>query len=172
MLLDLGVVVVAAAGNYSTSRKFYPAAFAPAPPAGQVPLISVGALNPNGSKAVFSDGGHWITAWASGAVVVSTYPIDINASRTPELRMRAHPANPLPPAAARGERESLDPDDYRAASPLERHVVLGSAAGRAHRPAAARGRGRSGGSALDQPGSQAAAANRAAAALRRLGWPG
>ena len=42
-------------------------------PAGQVPLISVGALNPNGSKAMFSDGGHWVTAWASGAAVVSTY---------------------------------------------------------------------------------------------------
>src|SRR5207245_8670781 len=72
-LLDLGVVVVAAAGNYSTSRRFYPAAFAQRPvPAGQVPLISVGALNPNGSKAVFSNGGHWVTAWASGAVMVST----------------------------------------------------------------------------------------------------
>src|SRR6202034_4426907 len=74
VLLDLGVGVPAAAGTYRPSGKFYRAAFAPESPADQVPLISVGALNPNGSKAVFSDGGHWITAWASGAVGVSTYP--------------------------------------------------------------------------------------------------
>ena len=113
-LLTMGVVVVAAAGNYATSRMFYPAAFAqrPAPP-DQVPLISVGALNPNGSKAMFSDGGHWVTAWASGAVVVSTLPTDINASRSSELRMRAHPANPMPQGVKLpGFRAALDPDDY------------------------------------------------------------
>lgn len=111
VLLDLGVVVVAAAGNYSTSRLFYPAAFAlqPAP----VPLISVGALNPNGSKAVFSDAACWVTAWSSGGLVVSTFPTDVNGSRTPELRMPAHPANPLPPGVSLpGHREALDPDDY------------------------------------------------------------
>jgi Subtilase family len=113
LLLGLGVIVVAAAGNYSTSRSFYPAAFATkAPPAG-LPLISVGALNPNGSKAIFSDGGHWITAWASGAAVVSTLPVDVNASRSPQLRTRAHPANPVPPGSPLpASRESLDPDDY------------------------------------------------------------
>ena len=97
VLLDLGVVVVAAAGNFSTTRLFYPAAFAQRPtPAGHVPLISVGALNPNGSRAVFSDGGHWVTAWASGGAVVSTLPTDVNGSRSPELRLPAHPAGPLP----------------------------------------------------------------------------
>jgi hypothetical protein len=113
-LLGMGVVVVAAAGNFATSHKFYPAAFAQhLVPAGQVPLISVGALNPNGSKAMFSDGGHWVTAWASGAAVVSTLPTDINASRSPELQMRAHPANPMPPGISLpGFRSALDPDDY------------------------------------------------------------
>ena len=145
-LLDLGVVVVAAAGNYSTSRMFYPAAFAQQPvPAGHVPLISVGALNPNGSKAVFSDGGHWVTAWASGGAVVSTLPTDVNGSRTPELRLPAHPANPMPPGVALpGHREALDPDDYSGGfGSLERHLVLGSAAGRARRPVAAGGTSRS-----------------------------
>ena len=101
ILLGLGVGVVAAAGNYSTSRPFYPAAFAiqTAP----VPVISVGALNPNGTKAVFSNEGNWVTAWAQGAAVVSAYPVDANASRTPELRVRA---------SSRADRESLDPDDY------------------------------------------------------------
>ena len=67
-LLSLGVVVVAAAGNFATSREYYPAAFAlhPVPP-GQVPVISVGALNPNGTKAMFSNDGHWVKAWAQGA---------------------------------------------------------------------------------------------------------
>jgi Subtilase family len=113
-LLDLGVIVVAAAGNYCTSRMFYPAAFAQRPPApGQVPLVSVGALNPNGSKAIFSNGGHWVTAWASGALVVSTLPTDINASRSSELRMRAHPDNPMPPGVSLPAfRAALDPDDY------------------------------------------------------------
>ena len=113
VLLELGVVVVAAAGNYSTSRRFYPAAFSQQPPAGHVPVISVGALNPNGSKAVFSDAGGWVTAWSLGALVVSTFPTDVNGSRTPELRMAAHPANPLPPGVSLpGHREALDPDDY------------------------------------------------------------
>jgi hypothetical protein len=116
LLLGQGVLVVAAAGNYSTSRRFYPAAFATKTPPGGLPLISVGALNPNGSKAIFSDAGHWITAWASGAAVVSTLPVDINASRSPELRVRAHPDTPMPPGISLpASRESLDPDDYSGA---------------------------------------------------------
>jgi Subtilase family len=114
VLLGLGVVVVAAAGNYATSRRFYPAAFAelPAPP-GAPPLVSVGALNPNGSKAIFSDGGRWITAWACGAIIISTFPVDIQGSRSPELRTRAHPDNKLPAGVSLPrDRESLDPDDY------------------------------------------------------------
>ena len=113
VLRGLGVVVVAAAGNYSTARRFYPAAFAHPSTPGQVPVLSVGALNPNGSTAIFCDVGGWITAWAPGAMVVSTFPTDINGSRTPELRMRAHPADQLPPGVPLPcEREALDPDDY------------------------------------------------------------
>jgi hypothetical protein len=101
-LLDLGVVVTAAAGNYATSREFYPAAFAGQPPAtGEVPLISVGALNPNGTRAVFSDGGRWVTAWAPGAAVISTFPVDVNGADQPAIRV---------PGQA---RESFDTDDYR-----------------------------------------------------------
>ena len=83
-LLNLGVIVVAAAGNYAVRRRFYPAAFAAAPrPAGAVPLVSVGALNPNGTRALFSDDGPWVTAWAPGAMVVSTFPTDVNGSLMP-----------------------------------------------------------------------------------------
>jgi subtilisin family serine protease len=115
-LLDLGVVVVAAAGNFATSREFYPAAFARVPvPADQVPVISVGALNPNGTKAMFSDDGPWVTAWARGAAVVSTYPTDVDASRAPELRIGV---NRKPPGILPPGREALDPDDYRGGSAI------------------------------------------------------
>jgi hypothetical protein len=112
LLLEMGVAVVAAAGNYSTSRRFYPAAFSLCPSPGPQPVISVGALNPNGSKALFSDGGRWVWAWAPGASVVSTYPDDINGSRTPEVEARPHPDGRVP-AGFPDAREALDPDDYR-----------------------------------------------------------
>ena len=89
-----------------------------------MPVISVGALNPNGTKAVFSNDGTWVTAWALGAAVVSTYPVDINASRTPELRM------PSTDPGARPGRESLDPTTTPAAS-------RSGAARRSRRPAVA-----------------------------------
>jgi hypothetical protein len=156
ILLDLGVVVVAAAGNYSTSRPFYPAAFAiqPAP----VPVISVGALNPNGTKAVFSNEGNWVTAWAQGAAVVSAYPVDANASRTPELRVRA---------LARADRESLDPDDYSGGFAVWSGTSF-SAPGLAALIAGSLLDGAAGdGLRLDQPGVQAAR-ERAAAAVANL----
>ncbi len=110
VFLDLGVAVVAAAGNYAMSQEFYPAAFAlETPAAGQVPVISVGALNPNGTKASFSNDGHWVTAWARGAAVVSTYPPGIDGSRTPELRI---PVDRKPPGELPPGCEALDPDDY------------------------------------------------------------
>jgi hypothetical protein len=109
-LLCLGVVVVAAAGNFATSREFYPAAFAQeSVPDPLVPVISVGALNPNGTKAMFSDDGDWVTAWGQGACVVSTYPVDVDGGRTPELR---DPVNRRPPEDLPPGREALDPDDF------------------------------------------------------------
>jgi len=156
VLLDLGVVVVAAAGNYATSRPFYPAAFARQ--AAPVPVISVGALNPNGTKAVFSNDGDWVTAWAQGAAVVSAYPVDANASRTPELRVRA---------TARAGRESLDPDDYSGGFAVWSGTSF-SAPGMAALVAGSLLDGAVGGGLrLDQPGVQAAR-ERAAAAVASL----
>jgi subtilisin family serine protease len=153
VLLSLGVVVVAAAGNYATTRFWYPAAFAREPlPSDEVPVISVGALNPNGTKAMFSNDGRWVTAWAAGAAVVTTYPTDATASRTPELRVPVNrePAGHWPPG-----REALDPNDYSAgfvvwsgtsfaapyAAALVSRSLLDNAAGSA------------GGLRLDQPGT-------------------
>jgi hypothetical protein len=175
VLLDLGVVVVAAAGNFSTTRMFYPAAFAQRPaPAGHVPLISVGALNPNGSRAIFSDGGHWVTAWAAGAAVVSTLPTDVNGSRSPELRLPAHPAAPLPAGHEQAShREALDPDDYArgwavwsgtsfSAPLLAAYVIRALLAGPAD-PAS--------GLVLEPCDAQTTTV-RALAALTSMGWPG
>jgi len=156
VLLDLGVVVVSAAGNYATSRPFYPAAFARQ--AAAVPVISVGALNPNGTKAVFSNDGDWVTAWAPGAAVVSAYPVDANASRTPELRVRA---------PARAGRESLDPDDYSGGFAVWSGTSF-SAPGLAALVAGSLLDGATAaGLRLDQPGVQAAR-ERAAAAVANL----
>jgi hypothetical protein len=100
-LADLGVIVVAAAGNDSTTRRFYPAALAGRPPrAGSVPVVSVSALNPNGTKAAFADDGDWVNCWASGAAMVSTMPTWLRGDRTPDLHA--------------GNRETLDIDDYSA----------------------------------------------------------
>jgi subtilisin family serine protease len=173
LLRNLGVVVVAAAGNYSTTRRFYPAAFARPSPADQVPLISVGALNPNGSKAVFSDAGDWITCWAIGALVISAFPTDINASRSPELRMRAHPGNQLPPGMPlRGEREALDPDDYSGGCAAWTGTSFSAPLVAAHVVAALlKGAASEASLHLDHPGA-AAAKKRALAALTALDWPG
>ena len=98
-LAACGVLVVAAAGNFSTDRPFYPAAFAAAPPAAGPPVISVGAWNPNGSKALFSDDGAWVTGWALGAALVSTYP-NFQGATQPEMGQEG------------GRRQTLDTDDY------------------------------------------------------------
>jgi len=101
-LTGLGVLVVAAAGNDSTSRPFYPAALAADPPvAGGGPqVISVGALNPNDMKAMFSNDGSWVHCWATGAGVVSTFPTDVRGAFRGSIVPALH-------------RETLDGDDYK-----------------------------------------------------------
>jgi len=58
----------------------------------------VGAWNPNETRAMFSDDGAWVTAWAPGASVVSTFPTDIRGGLMPVEKVR--------------DRESLNPDDF------------------------------------------------------------
>jgi hypothetical protein len=82
----LGIAVVASAGNDATVRPMFPAAFTPNP-AGPltepdqdaVPVVGVGALNPNGTVALFSNSGPSASAWAPGAAVISTMPPTFNA---------------------------------------------------------------------------------------------
>jgi subtilisin family serine protease len=112
-ILDLmgacGVTVVCSAGNDATSRPMFPAAFAPwADDAGkvrssrkQVPIVSVGALNPNGSEALFSNEGPWVRAYAPGAALMSTLP-PFQGGLEPAARTKAYLR----------VRESIDPDDF------------------------------------------------------------
>jgi hypothetical protein len=157
LLLGMGVAVVASAGNSATSRRCYPAAFTVLPAPGPVQLISVGALNPNGSKALFSNDGHWVRAWASGAAVVSTFPVDIDASRTPGVRVRAHHG---------ADREALDPDNYRGGFATWSGTSFSAPLLAAHIAAQLRNA-----ADLDEPGA-AAAVDRMVAALTKMGWQG
>jgi hypothetical protein len=74
---SLGVQVVASAGNDAPKHPAFPAAFAD-PAAGDqpaVPLLSVGALNPDGSRADYSNSDpSWQQLWAPGTAVTSTIP--------------------------------------------------------------------------------------------------
>ena len=92
-----GVAVVVSAGNDGDPRPLYPAAFAPAlgpglpPPVplqpatllpSEPPVLTVGALNPDGSTALFSNDGDWVTCRRPGASVVSTFPTTLGGSLT------------------------------------------------------------------------------------------
>jgi hypothetical protein len=100
-LSQLGVAVVAAAGNFATTRPFYPAALAPRYAGGPgAPLLSVGALNPNGSVAIFSDDGDWVTCFATGAAMVSCFPTTSIGSEQPGYSVDG------------GRRQALDGDDF------------------------------------------------------------
>jgi subtilisin family serine protease len=109
LLGRLGVAVVASAGNDATSRPCYPAAFAPwdpnaRAPRGQVPLSAVGALNPDGTVAMFSNDGPWVRYLRPGAGLVSTVPTDLDGSLGATLSL----------TTAEGERRAtIDPDGFR-----------------------------------------------------------
>jgi subtilisin family serine protease len=104
-----GVSVVASAGNDATNRPSYPGAFAPTDEASDdgtgIPVSTVGALNPDGTVALFSNDGPWVRYWRPGACLVSTLPTTFDGSE--EAR------NVL--VGERGEiRAALDPDDFTA----------------------------------------------------------
>jgi hypothetical protein len=104
-LAALGIPVVAAAGNQSSDRPFYPAAFAAHQQReNAAPILSVGALNPNRHVAMFSNEGPWVSCYATGAGLVSTYPCEAKGSRMPDRRAKS--------SILDLHRESHDPDDF------------------------------------------------------------
>jgi hypothetical protein len=110
ILLDLGrlgVVVFAAAGNDATRRPSYPAAFAIDPAFDDpevLPVVSVAALNPDGTVAPFSNDGPWVTAEALGVNLVSAAPVLPDGGAEPRSSARGSGGRP---------RSTFDPDDYR-----------------------------------------------------------
>ncbi|MDX8030276.1 S8 family serine peptidase [Lentzea sp. BCCO 10_0856] len=108
-LRNRGVLVVAAAGNSASSERFFPASLSTFSNALTTPpVISVGALNPNGSKALFTNEGKSVTCYATGTNVISTFPQDANASRQPLVQVPAVNRPGLPQF-----RQSPDVDDHR-----------------------------------------------------------
>jgi subtilisin family serine protease len=110
ILGEAGVSVVVAAGNDCTARPMFPAAFTPhvggyieTPSADCVPIVSVGALNPDGSIAMFSNGGQWVSCYRPGAALVSTFPTTFNGAGGPALRTYV---------PGEGWRATMDPDDF------------------------------------------------------------
>jgi subtilisin family serine protease len=108
-LAQLGVVVVVSAGNDATNRPIYPASFAPyagglvaSTPVTEVPLVAVGALNPDGTAALFSNDGPWVRAWRPGAAIVSTLPTNFDGGQQASSRVPG------------GEevRSTIDPDNF------------------------------------------------------------
>lgn len=77
-----GCAIVCSAGNDATDRPTFPAAlwrwrgadFVVPDPRDAAPHVSVGALNPNGTMALFSNLGPWVRTYAPGAAIVSTFP--------------------------------------------------------------------------------------------------
>jgi subtilisin family serine protease len=106
---ECGVTVVCSAGNDATARPMFPAAFSPwedgdgpiQASEDAVPVVSVGALNPNGTDALFTNTGPWVRAYATGASVVSTIP-PFQGGWQPMVRTEAY----------QRIRETEDPDDY------------------------------------------------------------
>ncbi|MBB5872618.1 hypothetical protein F4553_006052 [Allocatelliglobosispora scoriae] len=75
---DLGVRVVAAAGNHANQSIVYPAVFADQQFSGKAPktqMVSVGALNPDGSQAAYSNYGRWVQHTQVGTALISTMPV-------------------------------------------------------------------------------------------------
>ncbi|MFE5311098.1 S8 family serine peptidase [Isoptericola sp. NPDC056573] len=119
-LRDSGVAVVVAAGNDGETRPEFPAAFAPevdrraTPPritsprdtsTERPPILAVGAANPDGSTALFSNDGPWVTCVRPGAAVVSTVPRTLDGPSTPSLRTRERYADAV--------RSTIDPEGFQ-----------------------------------------------------------
>jgi len=105
-----GTIVVCSAGNDSTDRPCYPAAFSPwksgkgpvQPHKDLLPVVSVGARNPNRTDALFTNAGDWVRSYVPAASVMSTMP-PFQGGLEPLARTKIDGRL----------RESIDPDDYR-----------------------------------------------------------
>jgi hypothetical protein len=105
---NLGVRVVASAGNDGTTRRVYPAALATAGNKPRTGLISVGSYDPDGvTPSTYSPKLPWITHREIGTLVVSTMPA-FNGPQQAAVPLAPphHPDDYAPPDLP------YDPDDY------------------------------------------------------------
>ena len=108
LLTRAGVAVVVSSGNDATTRPMYPAALGPY--AGgpqplspdQLPILAVGACNPDDTVALFSNDGPWVACRCPGAALVSTYPTTVRASASPGVSVTDGAL----------VRQTIDPDDF------------------------------------------------------------
>ena len=101
-----GTAIFCAAGNDSTMRRSYPAAFADDlefTNGTRMPMASVAALNPDSTVALFSNDGPWVNAEAAGANLVSTAPTSAQGAWTQDTLLEG----PLG-----GGRGTVDPDSF------------------------------------------------------------
>lgn len=109
-----GVLVVVSAGNDGSSRRAFPAGWAPAVRRTRegivpgdahdicpdyTPLLGVAASNPDGTLADFSNDGPWIAAVRPGVNVLSTMPTTFDGAAEGSR-------------SADGLRHTVDPDDF------------------------------------------------------------
>jgi subtilisin family serine protease len=74
----------------------------------KAPLVSIAALNPDGSVALFSNDGDWISCHSPGAALVSTMPeVDVGLRTSVDLG-----DGPLSQRPVASWRASLDPDRF------------------------------------------------------------
>ena len=93
-----------------------------------VPIVSVGALNPNGTDALFSNAGPWVRAYAPGAAVMSTLP-PFQGGLEPQARTEAY---------MRDARVDRPRRLQRLVRAVERHLVRGATVRRPGRRRAGR----------------------------------
>jgi subtilisin family serine protease len=109
-----GVLVVVSAGNDGSTRRTFPAGWAPLVRRTQhgvvpvdphdikpdyTPLLGVAAANPDGTLADFSNDGPWISAVRPGVQILSTMPTTFDGAARGER-------------TADGLRQTVDPDDF------------------------------------------------------------
>lgn len=63
----------------------------------------MGALNPGGTVAYFSNDGDWVTTFRMGSALVSTFPVDVTSAMQPTAEVQYRDRL----------RTTLDPDDFR-----------------------------------------------------------
>ena len=120
-LAQLGVAIIVSSGNDATTRPMYPAAFAPYPDGvisdvlpDELPVVAVGASNPDRSVALFSNEGAWVRAHRPGASLVSTLP-PTDAAGSPSVEFETEVKEPaLREPYGKNLRSTLDPDDFTA----------------------------------------------------------